>query len=261
MMIVDKDRGVELEVLEQGSGPDVVLLASALRPATDFALLQAALTKAGFRSLAVNMRGIGKSRGPEGEFTLEDIADDVAGVINQACGGRAHVVGHALGNIMARATAAYHPDLVSTVAVMPPGGHALGKYPVAAHVLEAFARCHDESLPDAVRLEALQIAFFAPGNDASSWLTDWWPSGAAISAAFQRVDPETWWRAGGRPILVIQPMKDAMAPPEVGREMAQALGSQVTYVEAPNCGHAILPEQPDLIADLIIGYLRDHAAA
>jgi pimeloyl-ACP methyl ester carboxylesterase len=61
------------------------------------------------------------------------------------------------------------------------------------------------------------------------------------------------------PILIIQPLQDAMAAPEVGREAAAALGPRATYREVPNCGHAILPEQPDVIARHVIDFLRIQA--
>ena len=37
-----------------------------------------------------------------------------------------------------------------------------------------------------------------------------------------------------------------------------ALGTQAWYVEVPHCGHAILPEQPEVITDLVVRFLRDH---
>lgn len=258
-LIDDRDRDVQLEVIIEGAGPDVVLLPSALRGADDFAQLQADLTVAGFRSIAVNLRGAGKSSAPATGLTLRTVADDVAAVIQQQCGGRAHVVGHALGNIIARATASYRPEVVRTVTTMPSGGHNLAAHPVAQHVLEHFVRCHDETLPDEERKQSLGVAFFAPGNDPSSWLDGWWLGAAEVSAAARRADPEEWWRAGNAPLLVIQPLNDAMASPAVGREVAAALGDRVTYVEVPDCGHAILPEQPALIAEHIVRFLRAHA--
>jgi hypothetical protein len=88
---------------------------------------------------------------------------------------------------------------------MPCGGHNLAAHPVPPAVLQHFARCHDASLSDSERLESLRVAFFAPGNDPSVWLDGWWPSAAPISAAVQKSDPETWFRAGAAPLLILQP--------------------------------------------------------
>jgi pimeloyl-ACP methyl ester carboxylesterase len=231
-----------------------------LRGATDFAPLQAALADAGYRSLAIHPRGAGNSRGPTEHVSLRDLADDVASVVIDLGAGPAHLVGHALGNIIVRATASYRPDVAGSVTVMPCGGHDLAAHPVPAAVLDAFVRCHDRTRSDAERLDALRVAFFAPGNDPRSWLDGWWPTSGTSEAAM-RSDPQEWWRGGTVPILVVQPLQDAMASVEAGREAAAALGERATYVEVPRCGHAILPEQPEAIAAHLIRFLRTHPIA
>ena len=42
--------------------------------------------------------------------------------------------------------------------------------------------------------------------------------------------------------------------------LALRLGARGRYVEVPQCGHAILPEQPEAIARAVIAFLDDHAA-
>ena len=83
ILVEDRARGVTIEAVVRGEGTDVILLASALRGAADFAEVQNRLAAEGFRSIALNMRGVGRSDGPDGDFTLRDIADDIACVIDQ----------------------------------------------------------------------------------------------------------------------------------------------------------------------------------
>jgi pimeloyl-ACP methyl ester carboxylesterase len=104
----------------------------------------------------------------------------------------------------------------------------------------------------------MQIAFFAAGNDPRPWLEGWWPGGHAIGEAMRRTDWHEWWQAGDAPVLIVQPFEDAMGPLEVGRELALALGSRARYVEIMHCGHAILPEQPQQVAAVLVDYLRDR---
>jgi pimeloyl-ACP methyl ester carboxylesterase len=258
ILVDDGERGVTMDCIVEGEGPDVVLIASALRGAGDFSQLQRDLAEAGYRSIAVHMRGAGRSTGPDGDFDLRDLAEDVAGVIEELCEGPVHIVGHALGNIIARGTASFHPGLVRSVTVMPCGGHDLGKYPVSDHVIQAMTRCHDESLSEAERRKALSIAFFAPGNDPGSWLEDWWPQATIVSTAALKTDPKEWWRAGGKPMLILQPLEDAMSPRQSGLDSVKALGAQASYAEIPHCGHAILPEQPELVARSVIAFLNEQ---
>lgn len=254
--VEDRARGVRLEVLVEGAGPDVVLVPSAMRGARDFAHLQTSLTNAGYRSLAINPRLAGRSVGPLEELTLRDIADDIALVVNKLCLGAAHLVGHALGNVCVRAAASFRPEIARTVTVMPCGGHDLAMRPVSPDVIAAMPRCHDESLSDAERIQAMRIAFFAPGNDSAVWLDDWWPQSAGIAGAIGRTDPELWWRGGIVPMLIIMPLNDAMMTAEAGRATAEALGERAHYVEVDNCGHAILPEQPEAVAGHVIAFLN-----
>lgn len=258
ILVEDSERGVTMDSIVEGEGPDVVLIASALRGARDFAQLQQDLADAGFRSIAIHMRGAGRSSGPDGDFDLRDLADDVAGVIEELCEGSVHIVGHALGNIIARGTGSFHPELVRSVTVMPCGGHDLGKYPVSDEVIQAMTRCHDESLSEDERRKALSIAFFAPGNDPGGWLEDWWPNSTIVSSAALKNDPQEWWQAGGKTMLILQPLEDAMSPRQSGLDSVKALGAQASYAEIPHCGHAILPEQPELVARSVIAFLNEQ---
>ena len=254
--VEDQDRQVRLEVLVEGDGEPVVLLPSAMRGAADFADVQRLLAEAGYRSFAVNPRGAGGSTPPPPDISLRDLADDVALVVQILGDGDAHLVGHALGNIVVRATASYRPEVTATVSVMPCGGHSLETHPVSDEVLAAFQRCHDDTIPENERLAALRVAFFAPGNDPRSWLDGWWPTSSFGALTGQH--PDEWWAAGKAPLLILQPLEDAMAPVQVGREVAAALPERTTYAEIPHCGHAILPEQPDVVAARLVAFLRAH---
>ena len=100
---------VQIEVLEHGKGPAVLFLASLGRGAEDYEEVASLVAKEGFRSLRLQPRGVGASKGPMKGVTLHDLADDVAGVIRKKVGEPAMVVGHAFGNFVARMTAADHP--------------------------------------------------------------------------------------------------------------------------------------------------------
>ncbi len=61
-------------------------------------------------------------------------------------------------------------------------------------------------------------------------------------------------------MLILHPLEDAMASPEQGLAAKAAFGSRAQYVELPRCGHAILPEQPELVTQAIVRFLRAQAA-
>ena len=67
-----------------------------------------------------------------------------------------------------------HPDLVRGVIMLAGAGRAI----IPAHVRMAIMQSGDPQMSDAERVEALKIAFFAPGDDpvAAGWLKGWHPA-------------------------------------------------------------------------------------
>lgn len=239
-----------------GAGETVVLLPSWARGAQDFAGLMETLAASGFRAIAVNPRGIGGSTGPLTGITLHDFAADVAGLLETLDAAPAHVVGHAGGNRIARCLAADHPHLVKTVVLLAAGG-LVAPQPEAFAALE---RTLSEPLSDLEWLGAIRTSrFFAPTSDPLVWRHGWWPAVAAAHLAALRATPrEEWWAAGAAPLLVIQGLEDGIAPPANGRALREAFGDRVRLLELPNAGHALLPERPEVVAEAVLAFLRQH---
>jgi pimeloyl-ACP methyl ester carboxylesterase len=250
MMVARPD--VTIEVLAQGRGTGIVLLPSLGRGAADFHQIAARLAGAGYRVLRPQPRGIGASRGPMAGIDLHDYAADVAALIEHDGGGAAFVAGHAFGNRVARMLATDRPDLVRAVALIAANvGHA----PSPPVVREAIKASANPALPDAKRLAALQFAFFAPGNDARSWLAGWHPDVlAAQRVAGDRTSREEDFAAGKAPILYLQPDHDPLAHAADAEEFKRALGDRVTIVTIRDCSHAAVAEQPAAISDALIAY-------
>lgn len=245
-----------IHVLVEGRGDDVVLIPSLGRGAEDFDTLAGQLVKAGYRAIRPQPRGIGLSSGPMEHLTLHDWADDVAAVIRALGGGPVTLVGHALGNRLARVLATDHPALVKQIVLIGAGGHK----PIPAEAGLALLRCFDESLSPSERLAAVKQAFFAEGNDPSPWEYGWHkPTMEAQRAANHATPAEEWWAGGGRvPLLVLQAEQDAIALPGNAADLIQEFAGRVTLAKIPNAGHAMLPEQPELVGKTIIRFLAEH---
>src|SRR4030095_1993238 len=82
--------------------------------------------------------------------------------------GPAVIVGHAYANWVARATAVDHPQLVKGIVIAAAGAKNFPSY-LSGYI----DKCEDASLPDEERITYLKRAFFAPGNDPTSWLHGW----------------------------------------------------------------------------------------
>src|SRR5690349_1055763 len=105
---------------EQGSGPPVVLIHGGAVDSRFFKDNIPALTDA-FRVIAVDLWGHGRSPDRDGPFSLASFSDDVAAVIEQVAGGRAHVLGHSIGSVVALDLAMRHPGRVDRLIVASGG--------------------------------------------------------------------------------------------------------------------------------------------
>jgi pimeloyl-ACP methyl ester carboxylesterase len=250
---------VSIETYIDGDGPDVVVLPSYGRDGgDDFDPFTAALVDAGYRVLRPQPRGIARSTGPMTGVGLGDLGDDIAQVIGKLGHGPAVVLGHAFGNFVARTVATDHPDQVTAVILAAASGQQ-----VAPEVNSAPFRAGDPTLPEADRLAALELAFFAPGHDPSSWLTGWYPrtlamQHAAVSTAGTALI-ERFWSAGAAPVLQILAEYDPFHPKDQWGDLRRRLGDRVTSTVIENASHALFPEQPDPVAAAVLGYLETHA--
>jgi pimeloyl-ACP methyl ester carboxylesterase len=93
-------------------------------------------------------------------------------------------------------------------------------------------------------------------REARAWAQGWYFRAArAKRAADARTPLNEWWAGGSAAILVLQGAEDVIAVPENAKRLAAAFPDRGTLVEIPKAGHALLPEQPELIATAILAYL------
>ncbi len=243
--------GIVIETIVEGAGPAVVLLPSLARDSEDYDAVAEGLAANGFRVLRPQPRGMGKSTGPLTNITLHDFARDVAEVVRAHGAGRAVIVGHAYGNWVARMTAVDHPALVRGVAI---AAAAAKQYDpkLSAEIDKA----GDPTLPESVRLTALRVAFFAPGNDPKIWLAGWHPEvRQAQRAAAAAVPQSDWWSGGTGPLLELQADLDPFKTPDKRTEMKDEFGDRVTVMVIPGASHALFPEQPRRVVDALTRWI------
>ena len=247
-----------LEVHVQGDGPAVLMIPSLGRGAVDFDRLAADVARAGYRALVPEPRGISRSNDVLTDMSMGDLADDVAAVIDACGGGPATVIGHAFGNRVACGwsrrrirTAVDGVILLACGGLIPPSAEA------SAALLAVF----DPTLPPDEHLAAVRTAFFAPGNDPTVWVDGWHGDVAAAQGAATRSTPvEVWWAAGRADVLVVQPTDDVIAAVANAEHIVALLDGRATMVVVPGAGHALLPEQPELVSAAVVEWL-DHRRA
>ena len=256
---VVKHGAISVEVIINGtSAPSVVLIPSWGRDSEEFGELASLLVRAGLRVLRPVPRGAGGTDGPVDGVSIYDLAGDIVAVLEQDANGPAIVAGHAFGSYVARAVSAMRPDLVCGVALIAAGQRA----PVASHLVEAVLRSADTRLPTNERMTYLRRVFFAPGNDASIWLTGWNPRIGVASASAFKTPHADYWQAGRAPVLDLIALEDPLRPPATRNDIRDDLGAaRVTIVTIPNASHAVVMEQTQRVAEELIKFARAKATA
>ncbi|MFI7325480.1 alpha/beta fold hydrolase [Streptomyces rubiginosohelvolus] len=125
---VDAPAG-RLHLVEQGSGPLVLLVHGFPESWYSWRHQLPALASAGYRAVAIDVRGYGRSSKPaetDAYRMLDLVADNVA-VVRALGAESAVIVGHDWGSNIASASALLHPEVFTAVALLsvpyaPPGG-------------------------------------------------------------------------------------------------------------------------------------------
>ena len=241
--------GVEIETWVDGDGPSFVILPSYGRDGgDDFDDLTARLVQAGWKVLRPQPRGVARSKGTMSGLTMHDLADDVAMCIGALGDGRAVILGHAFGNVLARVVTTDHPDLVAAVVLAAAEASKvpedIGRMPFVAG---------DLSAPEPDRLAALRKAFFAPDHDPSVWLTGWYPDTLKMEhSAVQASGLKDSWACGDVPLLQLIAEHDPFIPGPYHDEMRDEFGDRVSVVLIKDASHALFPEQPESVVEAVL---------
>lgn len=116
MPFVRASDGVRLHVSETGrrSGPPVLMI-QGLGADKHLWNLQRLALAPWYRTIALDNRGAGRSDKPHGAYSLEQMADDAATVLDAFDVDDAHVVGASMGGVIAQLLAIDHPDRVRSL--------------------------------------------------------------------------------------------------------------------------------------------------
>jgi len=114
--------GIRLHVAEQGEGPLVILCHGFPECWYSWRHQLPALAKAGFRAVAPDLRGYGRSDRPEGveKYTILDDIGDIVGLVDALGAKQAVIAGHDIGAAIAWQTALLRPDRFRAVIALSP---------------------------------------------------------------------------------------------------------------------------------------------
>ena len=213
----------------------------------------------GWNALAVDLPAHGKSGGTALE-SVEALADWIPEFLDAAGVEQAALVGHSMGSLAVLECAARHPGRVTKLALVG----AAAPMPVAEMLLDAAKR------NDHVACELITGWSYSPGKQlGGSQVPGMWLTGNALRL-LERTPPGVLYAdlsacnqyAAGEasaakircPVLAIVGARDLMAPAKNARGLIAAF-ADARVVTIPDCGHALMAEQPDAVLDALRAFL------
>jgi pimeloyl-ACP methyl ester carboxylesterase len=249
----------ELAYTSHGAGPCLLLLHAF---PLDGRLWRAQLGAFGatHRVIAPDLRGFGRSRGLGPPASMDQMADDVAALLDGLGIERARVAGLSMGGYVALSLLARRPEKVERLilcdsrasADSPEARQGRARQLAVLHGGDGVAGFFEQLLPrlvgattgDAIREELRQIALDQAVSSVSG----------AVVALRDRADHTETLRACRVPVLGLVGALDALTPPEETRAMMDLTPLGVTE-EIPGAGHLSCIENPDAFNRAVLRWL------
>ncbi|WP_326944982.1 alpha/beta hydrolase [Amycolatopsis sp. NBC_00348] len=282
--------GIRLHIAELGEGPVVVLLHGFAEFWWTWHHQLQALADAGYRAVAVDLRGYGDSDKPPRGYDAWTLAGDIGGLVKSLGARRAHLVGHAWGGMLAWTVAALHPRLVSSVTAIG-GAHPLalrssiartlwrGQGRAAGHLFRFQMPMAPEKWLTREDAQAVEDLFDAWAGDSWRSTSDFAESTAAFrqamlvpGVAHSALEYYRWafraqFRGEGRrftdavgrriaaPTLQLHGADDTCILPETARSSARWAGPHAEPEFWPGVGHFPHLEVPDRTSAALVDFL------
>ena len=236
---------------------------------------------AGYRAVAVDLRGFGASDKPPAGYDATTACDDLAAIIRSLGGDRAAIVGQGLGAWFAWSMPSHHPGV--TAAIAPIGAPHPSVFHTAMwrHPLQLRANGHlrgmqtpfasERQAPDVDR----RLRRWSGRDDG--WLTaemvDRYTEAMSVPfAGHAAAEYHRWyhrclitpsgWRYLRRvrepidvPVLHVHGAQDPTALPALAAESRRCTRGPLQTSEVPDVGHFVPEEAPDALAALLIPWL------
>jgi 3-oxoadipate enol-lactonase/4-carboxymuconolactone decarboxylase len=215
-----------------------------------------------YRCVRYDTRGHGRSPVVDRPITIEDLADDLAGLLDALGIEQAHIVGLSLGGMTAQAFGARHPEraqslvLMATSAYLPHGWNeraaivrANGMGAIVEAVLARwftpdFAAVHPEAV------EPLRARFLQ--NDPKGY--------AACCEAIRDMDLRPSNAALTQPTLIIAGADDPATPVTMMEEIRTRI-PQAELIVLPRAAHILAVERPEAVNRHLAAFLDDLTGA
>lgn len=271
--------GCQLHYTSTGTGTPIVLLSGGPGLNVAYMLPVAEFLPSGFRSIAFEQRGTGRSRSQafdSATLTMRTVVEDLEALREQLRQERLFLLGHSWGGMLAMAYAVAHPDRVDQLILVGSGGPTLEFTHWFGDNIEARLRPEDVALRDywraaagngvdsgKVAVETLRAIVpgyffdrkvglsFARSLNEGQYHTD--VKERLFAEMRVHYDLREGLKKLKRPVLIIQGHQDPIGDKTAEDIRAAIDGSTLFYIN--RCGHFPWLEQPEAFRSAIAGLL------
>lgn len=267
-MLIDEVNGARLNVIEEGSGPPLLLLHGLGGSWREWAPQLDGLADR-FRCIAIEHRGHGRSERTSGRYSIDLFTDDVAAVCAALGVTHTHVAGLSMGGMIGLNLALRYPWLVDSLVLAESAARPDESFRLGLEAMSRFVR--DQGFAD-TPLQGGTAAGLAWSpttvverpevirdymREALSTDRDAYARAALAVAEFDLLDRLGEIRA---PALVLWGDHDVLVP----RAYSDAVCAGIERSEmavVPDAGHLCTLEQPDLVIGLMRDFLDRHPSS
>jgi pimeloyl-ACP methyl ester carboxylesterase len=249
---------------EQGQGEPILLIMGLAYPSHMWYRTRPLLAS-GYRTVALDNRGIGQSDVPQGPYPIALMASDAAAVLDAAGIESAHVFGVSMGGMIAQEFALQFPARVRSLILgctAAGGPTAVRAEPEAIQMLMSRAKMSPEQAA-----EAAVPFIYDPATPRERIDQDlairrpWFPSPEGYAAQLQGIFA---WEAYSRlgqivaPTLVIHGESDRLVPSGNANLIAERIpGAKLVMI--PWASHLFFTDQPEVAHRAIMEFLAVHS--
>ena len=279
-MSIAKVGSVELYYEEHGTG-DPLLLIMGLAADSQAWMFQIPDFEKHYRVVAFDNRGVGRSSKPAGPYSIHDMADETAGLLDVLGIDKAHVVGVSMGGMIAQELVLRHPERVRALVLActyPEPDADIER--TRTFTVEQFGGSVDTSGGIHVDLKALNPMMFLqqllPNVFNQSFIEKELPKlmqifsgalqyGFSMEAILGQVGAVMSHKATDRlhritnPTLVITGDADRLVPPVSSEILAREIPN-AKLVKIPGGSHGFNFETPDVFNREVLDFLKSAGA-
>jgi pimeloyl-ACP methyl ester carboxylesterase len=275
--------GIRISYVEEGAGPLVLLLHGFPELAYSWRHQLGPLAEAGYRAVAIDLPGYGRSDKPDITYDIVWLTACVAGVIEGLGHDRAVVAGHDWGGLLAWPFARFYPERVAGVIGLNTPDLPRGEVPPVERMRQRASSTTDyivafqergatEAAFEANPRPFLELFFRGPGTVHKEVFTDevlevylraFGPRGAITPPLeyYRNIDRNWELTAGHDGVKITVPclMICAAGDPVLRPRLADGMEERVPDLEKvliEDCGHWTQQEQPDATTRAMLAYLK-----